>query len=126
MAEIFQLFLLVAAITLSLLRVGFAGNSGLSSWVQRIAGKSLLSVAAIAGMTFLGCLAVAGLLHEPVPRVQDEFSYLLMSETFTSGRVSNPSPPLPEFFDTFHVLIRPVYASKYFPAQGLFLALERS
>jgi hypothetical protein len=66
---------------------------------------------------------MGGLLHEPVPRVHDEFSYLLMAETLASGHVSNPSPPLPEFFDTFHVLMRPAYVSKYFPAQGLFLAL---
>lgn len=73
--------------------------------------------------TFLGCVAIAGLLHEPVPRIHDEFSYLLMSNTLAHGHVSNPAPPLPEFFDTFHVLMRPVYVSKYFPAQGLFLAL---
>jgi hypothetical protein len=46
-----------------------------------------------------------------------------MGETFAHGRLSNPTPPVSEFFDTFHVLMRPVYASKYFPAQGLFLAL---
>src|SRR5207302_5721274 len=47
----------------------------------------------------------------------------LMSDTFASGRISNPTPPFPEFFDTFHVLMHPVYASKYFPVQGLFLAI---
>lgn len=46
-----------------------------------------------------------------------------MGETFAKGRASNPSPPVHEFFDTFHVLQHPVYASKYFPAQGVFLAL---
>jgi len=72
---------------------------------------------------FLGCLSVTAFLHEPVPRIHDEFSYLLMGDTLASGRVSNPPPPLPEFFETFHVLVRPTYVSKYFPAQGLFLAL---
>jgi len=67
-------------------------------------------------------MAVACVLHEPVPRTHDEFSYLLMSDTLASGHAANPSPPLTEFFDTFHVLVRPVYASKYFPGQGLFLA----
>jgi hypothetical protein len=66
---------------------------------------------------------VAFALHEPVPRIHDEFSYLLLSETLTHGHISNPAPPLPEFFDTFHVLVRPVYASKYFPAQGVLLAV---
>ena len=57
-----------------------------------------------------------------MPRINDEFSYLLLSDTLTSGHVANPTPPLPEFFDTFHVLMHPVYASKYFLAQGVFLA----
>ncbi len=63
------------------------------------------------------------MLHEPLPRINDEFSYLLMSDTLASGRMSNLSPPWPEFFDTFHVLVHPVYTSKYFVFQGLFLAL---
>jgi len=62
-------------------------------------------------------------LYQPIPRIHDEFSYQLIGETLAQGRVANPAPPLPEFFDTFHVLIRPVYASKYFPAQGVFLAI---
>ena len=83
-------------------------------------GATRLSVAAL---TFLGCLLVAGILHEPVPRIHDEFSYLLMSDTFAHGRMANPTPPLPEFFDTFHVLMHPTYASKYYPAQGVLLAI---
>jgi len=74
-------------------------------------------------ITLLGCILVATILHEPVPRVHDEFSYRLMGDTFAHRRLSNSSLPLPEFFDTFHVLMRPVYVSKYFPAQGIFLAI---
>jgi hypothetical protein len=74
-------------------------------------------------VTFWGCVLVAVILHEPIPRIHDEFSYALMGDTFAHGHMANPAPPLPEFFETFHVLVRPVYASKYFPAQGLFLAL---
>jgi hypothetical protein len=77
----------------------------------------------LAPAVFLGCVLVAVILHEPVPRVHDEFSYTLMGDTLAHGHVENPSPPLPEFFDTFHVLVHPVYASKYFPAQGIFLAV---
>lgn len=122
MVESFQLFLLVLAVVLSFLGIRFRDDSRLMLWVGKTAGMRR-SVATVVGIAaFLGCLAVTGVLHEPVPRIHDEFSYVLMSGTFASGHVANPSPPLPEFFDTFHVLMHPVYASKYFPAQGLFLA----
>jgi hypothetical protein len=78
---------------------------------------------ALALFAATGCLIIAVVLHEPIPRVHDEFSYALMGNTLAHGRVANPPVATPEFFDTFHVLMQPVYASKYFPAQGLFLAL---
>jgi hypothetical protein len=74
-------------------------------------------------LTFLGCWLVSIAVRQPVPRIHDEFSYILMGETLAQGRAANPSPPLPEFFDTFHVLVTPHYVSKYFPAQGIFLAV---
>ena len=91
--------------------------------VRTLSSKQSLVLVSIGGGTLVGCLLVAVFLHEPVPRVHDEFSYLLMSDTLVHGRVANPSPTLSEFFDTFHVLVQPVYASKYFPAQGIFLAI---
>jgi len=86
------------------------------------AGPGLL-IGSIFFAALSGCVLVSCILHEPAPRIHDEFSYLLMGETFSEGRVSNAPPPIPEFFDSFHILVRPVYASKYFPAQGIFLAL---
>ncbi len=126
MVEFLQLVLLLLAIAVSLAsaRSGHdARPSGLVALVRRFAAKQGLVVAAIGCATFLGCLSVAAYLHEPVPRIPDEFSYLLLGDTLASGRVANPAPSLPEFFDTLHVLVRPVYVSKYFPAQGVFLAL---
>src|SRR6266851_10043941 len=91
-------------------------------WLRRTASRPR-AVLFVSAITFVGCLLVSLFLHEPVPRTHDEFSYTLMADTFANVRVSNPPPPLTEFFDTFHVLMRPVYASKYFPAQGTFLAV---
>jgi hypothetical protein len=118
-----QVCILALAVVLSLADVlGLKRKSEPEQWVRQLAEKRRWVVAVLAGATLLGCLAVAGILHESVPRVQDEFSYLLMSNTFARGHMANPAPPLPEFFETFHVLVHPAYVSKYYPAQGVFLA----
>jgi hypothetical protein len=57
----------------------------------------------------------------PYPRVHDEASYLLQAETFALGRWSNPSPPLPIFFEQYHVFVEPGFFSKYPPGHGLLM-----
>jgi hypothetical protein len=57
----------------------------------------------------------------PIPAVHDESSYLLQARIFAQGKWTAPSPPIAEFFEQPHVLVKPAVASKYPPGHALLL-----
>jgi hypothetical protein len=75
------------------------------------------------GLFSLLFLLQGALRSWPHPSNMDEFSVLLGADTFRHGRITNPTPPLWEHFETLHVIFTPTYASKYPPAPALLLAL---
>jgi hypothetical protein len=78
-------------------------------------------------LVFFSALAIRAallpLLPIPRPVVTDEFSQLLLADTLSHGRLSNPTHPLWVHFESIHIIQKPTYNSDYFPGPAAILAL---
>ena len=83
-------------------------------------GQAILAAAVLPVVVRLALLPAIPI---PQPVIPDEFGYLLLADTFASGRITNPTHPMWRHFETLYVFHQPTYTSIYPAAPGLFMAV---
>jgi hypothetical protein len=89
---------------------------------RQIADRKKIAIAICGILPVLIRLSMLGFAPVPDPSIHDEFSHLLLSDTLVHGRLTNPTHPMWQHFETIHVIQQPTYNSMYPPGQGAFLA----
>src|ERR1700722_16166105 len=112
------LAVLLFFVLLPVKHLAFFPNQGFRRFAQRRWQACL----AVFLLSLAGRLVLLPIEPFTTPNIHDEFSYLLASDTFAHGRLTNPTPPMWHHFEQFYVLMEPTFASKYGVAQPLFMA----
>jgi hypothetical protein len=103
-------------------RLGSSLFLRIESGFGRLARRQGIAVAAVGLAALLLRVALLPLFPIPLPFLPDDFSFLLGSDTFAHGRLTNLTPAMWTHFESIHITMQPTYMSMYFPGQALSLA----
>ncbi|MEQ1860576.1 MAG: hypothetical protein ABMA13_11630 [Chthoniobacteraceae bacterium] len=104
-------------------RLGARLFRAIETALNHLARRPGRAVLVVGLASFVLSVILAATIRVVPPHTHDEFGYLLIADTFSHGRVTNPPHAHWPHFESVHVLQQPTYTSKYPPAQGLALAI---
>ncbi len=113
---------IAVAFALTVPRLGARSFEKSEHVLGQLAQRKGLAVIAVGLLTLVLRAALLPILPIPEPVVHDEFGYLLAGETYAHGRLTNPTHPMWEHFETFSIIQKPTYQCYAQPAQGMILA----
>jgi hypothetical protein len=90
---------------------------------SRFAAHRKLAIVAAAILPMIARLAVLPAIPIPEPKTPDEFGYLLIADTFASGRITNPAHPLWRHFESLYIFHQPTYTALYPTASSALMAI---
>src|SRR5260370_7191728 len=91
----------------------------------RLASHKAQAIVLVGALPLIVRIALLPALGVPGPLVADEFGYLLLADTFASGRLANPTHPFWKHFETVYVFHQPTYTSIYPIAPALLLTIPK-
>ena len=103
-------------------RLGASWFSRVEAFLGKLAQKKALTVLVVGLSGLVLRVAILPWCSVPLPFVPDDFSFLLASDTFSLGRLTNPTPFMWIHFESIHIDMLPTYMSMYFPTQGMVMA----